>query len=670
MIKNCKYCGKEFKAKKSNQQFCSRKCVADSLRGCNFTRRCKYCGKEFQPKRKEQYFCSQKCGNMNRRGTSKYVTMSRICENCGKEFNIGSSDRRKNRFCSKKCSAIWRGIYNKGSYGVMSEQTKKLNSEKLKQQWQDEEFRNMVINRMKINNPSSQGKEIRDKQNRTKIKNNSVGFTGKYKKLRGGNGKLSPTESLVYDFMLAIGFKYNYAIGMKELKQLEPDSKFANNYKPDFTHLDKKICIELDGHTHNSDIGKQKDIKKEYALNFYGYSLYRFSNEYVINNLDLFKKDILNIIGYKTANVSSVEYAKSDDIMYDIEVEHNNNYFANGILVHNCKNPQSQQGKGLLAFDTTADRIGMTGTLLVNNPYDLYTPMLFTGLINYNKWVFEKKFVMKDDWGRPYGYKNMEELHEILYKSSIRRTKDLLDLPEKIYKREWLEFSKEEQDVFNAVVGSGNVMLLDKIEPPMDMLAVITRMRQCAITPELLSSKVTKSTKFDRLNDILDEARFNGQKVLVFCPFTQAIEIGAKYCEEYHPKIIKGGMGAKVQETIDEHENTEGFSCIFAQEQTLGAGFTLINTEIVVFLSPPWNKSNYDQCVDRIHRIGQKKTVQVIDLLMLNTFDEIVNARIEGKGAMGQAVIDGEAIDSLKKAFEKMGVTFMEGDLPQLSKLF
>ena len=338
--------------------------------------------------------------------------------------------------------------------------------------------------------------------------------------------------------------------------------------------------------------------------------------------------------------------------------------------IHKCKNSQSQQGKGLMEFSSKADRIGMTGTLLVNNPYDLYTPMLFTGLINYNKWVFEKKFVMKDDWGRPYGYKNMEELHEILYKSSIRRTKDLLDLPEKIYKREWLEFSKEEQDVFNAVVGSGNIMLLDKIEPPMDMLAVITRMRQCAITPELLSSKVTKSTKFDRLNDILDEARFNGQKVLVFCPFTQAIEIGAKYCEEYHPKIIKGGMGAKVQETIDEHENTEGFSCIFAQEQTLGAGFTLVNTEIVVFLSPPWNKSNYDQCVDRIHRIGQKKTVQVIDLLMLNTFDEIVNARIEGKGAMGQAVIDGEAIDSLKKAFEKMGVTFMEGDLPQLSKLF
>ena len=376
-------------------------------------------------------------------------------------------------------------------------------------------------------------------------------------------------------------------------------------------------------------------------------------------------------------NIEKIRLSDADDKAKTGIVNILNEHIDNGNLgmvvvdeIHKTKNSQSQQGKGLMTISSKADRIGMTGTLLVNNPYDLYCPMLFTGLINYNKWLFEKKFVMKDDWGKPYGYKNMDELHETLYKSSIRRTKDLLDLPEKIYKREWLEFSKEEQDVFNAVVGNGNLMLLDKIEPPMDMLAVITRMRQCAVTPELLSSKVTKSTKFDRLKDILEEARLNGQKVLVFCPFTQAIEIGAKYCAEYNPKIIKGGMGAKVQDTIDEHENTDGFSCIFAQEQTLGAGFTLINTEIVVFLSPPWNKSNYDQCVDRIHRIGQKHTVQVIDLLMLDTFDEITNARIEGKGAMGQALIDGQNADELRKAFEKMGITFIEGDLPKLATLF
>ena len=37
--------------------------------------------------------------------------------------------------------------------------------------------------------------------------------------------------------------------------------------------------------------------------------------------------------------------------------------------IHKCKNTESSQGKGLLAFDKKADRVGMSGTILVNNPY-------------------------------------------------------------------------------------------------------------------------------------------------------------------------------------------------------------------------------------------------------------------------------------------------------------
>ena len=338
--------------------------------------------------------------------------------------------------------------------------------------------------------------------------------------------------------------------------------------------------------------------------------------------------------------------------------------------LHKCKNPQSQQGKGLLAFSNDADRIGMTGTLLVNNPYDLYAPMTFTGLINYNKWLFEKKFVIKDDWGKPMGYQNMDELHSILYKSSIRRTKDLLDLPPKMYKQEWLEFTDEEQKIFDAVTGNGNMGILDKIEPPIDIFAKITRMRQATTCGELLSSKCHFSTKFDRLNDILEEARYNGQKVLVFCQFTEALKLGKEYCKEYQPKLVIGGMGSKVQETIDEHENTNGFSCIFAQEATLGAGFTLANTEIVVFLTPPWNKATYDQCCDRVHRIGQKNTVQIIDLLIKDTYDELVYLKLHGKGAMSKALIDGEMTPEIRKALGNLGIDFVEGDKEILHTLF
>lgn len=266
--------------------------------------------------------------------------------------------------------------------------------------------------------------------------------------------------------------------------------------------------------------------------------------------------------------------------------------------LHKIKQTTSQQSLGLLSLDPSISKLGMTGTLLVNNPYDLYAPMTLIGLINYNKWVFEKKFVIKDDWGQILGYQNMDELHEILFKSSLRRTKDLLTLPEKLYKQEWLELNSKEQDVFDQIIGK-KPFKLDKIEEPTEMVSVITRMRQCTVASELLTTKSITSSKFERLKDICDEAITKGEKVLVFCPFTEALKLGLEYMKDYRPKLVCGGMGEKVQQVVDEHENTEGFSLLFAQEATLGVGYTLINTSIVVFLSPPWSRATYDQCADR-----------------------------------------------------------------------
>lgn len=275
---------------------------------------------------------------------------------------------------------------------------------------------------------------------------------------------------------------------------------------------------------------------------------------------------------------------------------------------HVIKNVNSAQAKGLLALNPKIDKMLMTGTLLVNNPIDLYPALRIAGLINESKWAFEQKYVIKDDWNRPVGFKNMNELHQILYKSSIRRTKDMLNLPEKVYKQEWLEFSNEEQKVFDDLTSNTyNGKYLDKIDPIFEPIVMVTRIRQLSVAAELITSKVNKSTKFSRLNDILEEARNDGKKVLVFCPFSEALKLGTKYCAEYEPKLVIGGMGQGVQEVVDEHENSEGFSVIFAQEKTLGVGYTLKNTSIVVFLSPPWNAATYEQCVDRTHRIRTKE---------------------------------------------------------------
>lgn len=75
-----------------------------------------------------------------------------------------------------------------------------------------------------------------------------------------------------------------------------------------------------------------------------------------------------------------------------------------------------------------------------------------------------------------------------------------------------------------------------------------------------------------------------------------------------------------------------GVDCLVATSQTLGTGVTLIEANQMFFFGPPWRSADYNQCVDRIHRIGQTSDVAIYNVLMKSEFknlsmrmDEILN---------------------------------------------
>lgn len=55
---------------------------------------------------------------------------------------------------------------------------------------------------------------------------------------------------------------------------------------------------------------------------------------------------------------------------------------------------------------------------------------------------------------------------------------------------------------------------------------------------------------------------------------------------------------------------------------------------------------------------GQRHTVQIIDLLIKDTFDELVYKKLHGKGAMASVVVDGAEIEALQEYFKDMGIDF------------
>lgn len=309
--------------------------------------------------------------------------------------------------------------------------------------------------------------------------------------------------------------------------------------------------------------------------------------------------------------------------------------------IHKAKNPTSLQGRGLLKLKG-CNKIGLSGTLLVNKPLDLFVPLTFIGALNANYYQFKNKYCEVDMWGHPIGYKNMNELKEMMSMHMLRRTKELLNLPEKIPVVEYLEMSKEEEKLYNEIV-TATKQECDKIKNPTQILPKLIRMRQVCCHTGLVSTKIVKSSKFERLRDILEEARANGEKVLVFSMFRELIELAVKEFKEFNPLHIWGSMNKlELEEQKHIFQDGEDFNVLFGQIDAAGTGHTLTRASIVVFLDLPWNRATMEQAEDRAHRIGTKKAVTIISLLMKNTYDEHLYKMVIEKGDLGEVLIDGK----------------------------
>lgn len=111
--KICPYCGKEFITYRHHpRKYCSSLCAHKAQigkRNHKITKTCIVCDKKFDvfPYRKNAKYCSYRCNALgNNIGQHNKVTkIKRICQYCGKEFEIYPSAFKHNegKYCSRKC---------------------------------------------------------------------------------------------------------------------------------------------------------------------------------------------------------------------------------------------------------------------------------------------------------------------------------------------------------------------------------------------------------------------------------------------------------------------------------------------------------------------------------------------------------------------------------------
>ena len=323
--------------------------------------------------------------------------------------------------------------------------------------------------------------------------------------------------------------------------------------------------------------------------------------------------------------------------------------------IHMCRNIASQQGKGILKLTDAPYKVAMTGTPLMNHPMDLYAILRWLGYEKHSFYAFRNHHCIMGGFGghEIIGYKNLDELQEQLNDIMLRRLKeDVLDLPEKTYIDEYVEMTSKQSKIYREVLDDIKDNI-DQITIAPNPLAQLIRLRQATGYTGILSSTIQESAKLDRMEELVDEAIENGQKVVIFSNWQKIIDPVMDRLKKYNPLSITGDTNdADRQNIIDSFQNDKNYSVICGTVGALGTGVTLTAASVMIFLDIPWNDALYSQAVDRFYRIGQTNNVTVYNITCRDTIDERILEIVRKKGAMSNFIVDGHVVGDKGKLID------------------
>lgn len=314
---------------------------------------------------------------------------------------------------------------------------------------------------------------------------------------------------------------------------------------------------------------------------------------------------------------------------------------------HKAKSPTSIQGKNLLKITWPKRKIALTGTILLNSPLDAYVPLKWTENEKSNFTKFKQLYCEYGGFRgvQIVGYKNLDLLHEQIKTNSLRRKKsEVLELPPKTYKLEYVEMNDTQARFYNDIK-QGVIDELDKVKlNPAYAMSLSFRLRQATAYTGILSSTIMESAKLDRLEDLVEEIIAEGNKVVVFSSFKPTLrEVERRLNKKNIHNVICDGdvKDSIINERKDQFNQDPNCKVLLGTWQKMGTGFTLTGANYLIFIDTPFTDGLFQQAADRIYRIGATKNVTIITLITKDTVDERVQDIIEGKAALSDFVVDG-----------------------------
>ncbi|MBD3421893.1 MAG: hypothetical protein GF398_17420 [Chitinivibrionales bacterium] len=314
----------------------------------------------------------------------------------------------------------------------------------------------------------------------------------------------------------------------------------------------------------------------------------------------------------------------------------------------------------------------LTGTPVENSLRDMKTlfDIVLPGFFE-NDARFEEQFrfpiEVKKDTGAIVHFKR------ITAPFLLRRTKERVarDLPPKIEDVRWCTLSPLQYELYHQALEARARPLISQLKevdgaiPYMHIFALLNYFKRLCNHPVLVKGDIDmydacESGKWELFKEILAECLDSGHKVVVFSQYLGMIEIIKKYLAKLDiTAAILTGSTIDRGRVLSQFDTDPDCRVFLGSLRAAGFGVDLVAASIVIHYDRWWNAAREDQATDRVHRIGQKKGVQVFKFITAGSFEEKIHRIIERKKRLARDALLADREWSLKSFSRKELIELM-----------
>ena len=326
------------------------------------------------------------------------------------------------------------------------------------------------------------------------------------------------------------------------------------------------------------------------------------------------------------------------------------------------KNPDAKRTERTIELGKVSDyKLILNGTPIALGIQDLWSQYEFLdpniiGMGDY--WAFKTRYIVKGGYENKQivGYQNVDELMAMVAPYTAVVGKEVLDLPPKVMTERFIEITPEQKKLLRLIARGSSPDPDAPYIKAENVLEKVLRARQVVggwlpkgkitmsevdgemfetVTTELIP--LDKNPKLDGLLELIED-NFDGSKFIIWSTFVHEIEaIRDTLTKKYGAAAVEcyyGGTAMEDRSRIeDRYCNDPKMRFFIGHPTAAGLGLTLISGEndVMVYYSGTNAYIDRAQSEDRAHRIGQKNTVTIVDMIAEKTIDEVIVASIHGK---------------------------------------